>query len=48
MAYPGSKGWYVQKLKDLGVNRHPTERKRIELYKMYVVRNLYLELTNKK
>lgn len=46
MAYQGSKGWYVQKLKELGINKHPVDRRKIELYKTYVLRNLYLEKTN--
>ncbi|MFB6466159.1 DUF2639 domain-containing protein [Cytobacillus sp. Hz8] len=36
MAYPGSKGWYVQKLKELGVSKHPVDRKKLELYKTYI------------
>ncbi|TKC19566.1 DUF2639 domain-containing protein [Robertmurraya kyonggiensis] len=48
MAYQGSKGWYVQKLKELGVHYHPVERKKLETYKSYVLRNLYLEIIEKK
>ncbi|WP_173391077.1 DUF2639 domain-containing protein [Robertmurraya massiliosenegalensis] len=48
VAYQGSKGWYVQKLKELGVHYHPVERKKLELYKAYVLRNIYLQLTEKK
>ncbi|MEQ2529706.1 DUF2639 domain-containing protein [Robertmurraya yapensis] len=48
MAYQGSKGWYVQKLKELGVYYHPVERKKLETYKSYVLRNLYLEIIEKK
>lgn len=43
MAYPGSKGYYVQKLKEKGIRRHPTEHKKLENYKTFVVRNLYFE-----
>lgn len=48
VAYQGSKGWYVQKLKGLGVHYHPVDRKKLEQYKAYVLRNLYLELLAKK
>lgn len=43
MAFKGSKGWYVQELKKLGINKHPIDQRKIELYKTYLVRNLYLE-----
>jgi hypothetical protein len=46
MAYPGSKGWYIQKLKELGIRSHPTERKKLELYKTHILRNLYMEISN--
>lgn len=48
VAYQGSKGWYIQKLKELGVRYHPVDRRKLELYKAYVLRNLYLEMTEKK
>lgn len=48
VAYQGSKGWYVQKLKELGINYHPVDRKKLEQYKTYVLRNLYLEVLAKK
>jgi hypothetical protein len=41
MAYIGSKGWYVAKLKEQGIRRHPIERKKLELYKTYILRKLY-------
>lgn len=44
MAYIGSKGWYVQQLKNMGVTRHPTEKKKLELFKTHVIRSLYLEV----
>ncbi|MDQ0155073.1 YflJ family protein [Robertmurraya andreesenii] len=47
MAYQGSKGWYVQKLRELGVRYHPIDRRKLELYKTYVLRNLYLETIKK-
>ncbi|MGG3470109.1 YflJ family protein [Neobacillus pocheonensis] len=43
MAYQGSKGWYVQELKKIGITKHPVERRKIELYKTFILRNLYLE-----
>lgn len=46
MAYQGSKGWYVQELKKLGISKHPVEHKKIELYKTYVIRNLYVQYTS--
>lgn len=48
LAYQGSKGWYVQELKKLGVNYHPVERRKLELYKEFVLRNLYFQLTEKE
>lgn len=47
MAYQGSKGWYIQKLKELGVRYHPVDRRKLELYKAYILRNLYLEMTER-
>ena len=41
MAYVGSKGWYVAKLKESGMRRHPIARRKLELYKTYVLRKLY-------
>ncbi|HYK71510.1 MAG TPA: YflJ family protein [Pseudoneobacillus sp.] len=46
MAYQGSKGWYVQELKKLGISKHPVEHRKIELYKTYVIRNLYVQYTS--
>lgn len=48
MAYPGSKGWYISKLKEKGITKHPVELKKLELYKTFVVRNLYLDSIDKK
>lgn len=45
MAYYGSKGWYVNKLREIGLTRHPIERKKLKLYKTFVLRNLYESLT---
>jgi hypothetical protein len=48
MAYQGSKGWYIQQLKHAGITKHPIEHRKIELYKTYIVRNLYLEIVFKQ
>lgn len=48
MSYIGSKGWYVAKLKELGVTKHPIERRKLELYKTYVLRQLYEQTSEKK
>ncbi|RHW42245.1 DUF2639 domain-containing protein [Neobacillus notoginsengisoli] len=48
MAHIGSKGWYIMRLKEMGIKKHPVGLKKLELYKTWVVRNLYLEkLTTK-
>jgi hypothetical protein len=47
VAYQGSKGWYIQRLKELGINKHPVDRRKIELYKTYIVRKLYIEALKK-
>ncbi|RST59916.1 DUF2639 domain-containing protein [Siminovitchia terrae] len=39
-----SKGWYIAKLKERGIRFHPEKKKKLELFKIYVVRNLYNEL----
>jgi hypothetical protein len=44
MAYEGSKGWYIHELKKIGVTKHPVEKRKLELYKTFVVRNLYLDM----
>lgn len=48
MAFKGSKGWYIQKLKEAGIRKHPVDLRKIELYKTYVVRNLYLDILKKE
>ncbi|WP_455662905.1 YflJ family protein [Pradoshia sp.] len=48
MAYIGSKGWYVVKLRELGVTKHPIERRKLELYKTYILRQLYEQVREKK
>lgn len=47
MAYEGTKDWYIQELKKIGVTKHPVEKRKLELYKTFVVRNLYLEMKKK-
>lgn len=46
VAYQGTKGWYIMKLKEMGMTHHPVDRRKLELYKTYVVRNLYLDQIN--
>ncbi|MBM7692507.1 hypothetical protein JOC77_001937 [Peribacillus deserti] len=48
MAYTYSKGWFIQQLKEMGVSKHPVERKKLELYRTHILRNLYSELGEKK
>ncbi|RST73136.1 DUF2639 domain-containing protein [Siminovitchia acidinfaciens] len=43
MVYIYSKGWYIARLKEKGIRFHPETKKKLELYKIYVVRNLYNE-----
>lgn len=43
MAFKGSKGWYVQQLKQMGITKHPVELKKLELFKTFILRNLYFE-----
>jgi len=47
MAYEGSKGWYIKELKKIGITKHPIEKRKLELYKTFVVRSLFFELTRK-
>ncbi|MDM5212165.1 DUF2639 domain-containing protein [Peribacillus sp. RS7] len=41
MAYEYSKGWFIQQLKAAGINYHPIEKKKLELYKTHILRRLY-------
>ncbi|RFU65409.1 YflJ family protein [Peribacillus glennii] len=41
MAHIYSKGWFIQRLVEAGITRHPLERRKLQLYKTYVLRNLY-------
>lgn len=47
MAYQYSKGWFIQQLKQKGIFKHPIERKKLELYKTSIIRNLYFEYYDK-
>ncbi|MGO4886864.1 DUF2639 domain-containing protein [Anaerobacillus sp. MEB173] len=46
MSHVGSKGWYVAKLKDLGIRKHKGYY--IERFKTFELANLYAEKINKK
>ncbi|PLS17078.1 DUF2639 domain-containing protein [Bacillus sp. M6-12] len=48
MAYQYSKGWFIQQLKAVGITKHPIERRKLESYKTYILRNLYAEKIEKK
>ncbi|MDQ0273707.1 DUF2639 domain-containing protein [Cytobacillus purgationiresistens] len=48
MAYQGSKGWYIAKLKEWGIAKHPIELRKLELYKTYVIRKIYMDVKDKK
>jgi hypothetical protein len=41
MAFKGSKGWYVQELKKVGITRHPVELRKLETYKTSIIRSIY-------
>jgi hypothetical protein len=43
MVHIYSKGWFIQQLKNQGITKHPIERRKLELYKTYVLRNLYTQ-----
>lgn len=43
-----SKGWYIARLKEKGIHTHPLFKKKLESYKTYVVRNLYIEHVEEK
>ncbi|WP_110927832.1 YflJ family protein [Bacillus massiliglaciei] len=44
MAYLYTKGWFIRELKARGITKHPIEGKKLELYKMHVLRNLYAQI----
>ncbi|GGE75917.1 YflJ family protein [Priestia taiwanensis] len=41
MAFKGSKGWYIQELKKVGITRHPIELRKLETYKTSIIRSIY-------
>ncbi|MCA1063024.1 YflJ family protein [Rossellomorea sp. AcN35-11] len=47
MAYQFSKGWYLRELKKMGINYHPQDKRKLENYKTYVVRNLYFQMVDR-
>ncbi|MGM9926861.1 MAG: DUF2639 domain-containing protein [Bacillus sp. (in: firmicutes)] len=47
MAYNHSKGWYVSQLKNIGITKHPIELKKLELYKTFVLRQMYYRKVQK-
>lgn len=44
MAYIGSKGYFISKLKEKGIRRHPVELRKLESYKTAILRNLYFDV----
>ena len=44
MAYQGSKGWYIARLKEEGIFKHPIDLLKLELYKTFEVRKIYLDV----
>ncbi|MBU8907988.1 YflJ family protein [Desertibacillus haloalkaliphilus] len=44
MAHIGSKGWYVERLKEEGIRYH--QGKKLERYKTHVLANLYAKQTS--
>ncbi|MGN1402011.1 MAG: DUF2639 domain-containing protein [Bacillus sp. (in: firmicutes)] len=44
MAYKHSKGWYISQLREKGITKHPTELKKLKLYKTFEVRKLYFSV----
>jgi hypothetical protein len=47
VAFKYSKGWFIKQLKEQGITKHPVDRKKLELYKTYIIRNLYSQLIEK-
>ncbi|WP_210365118.1 DUF2639 domain-containing protein [Bacillus sp. REN3] len=43
MAYKGSKGWYINELKKAGITKHPVGKRKLELYKTYIIRKIYYD-----
>lgn len=48
LAYRYSKGWYISRLKEMGISHHPVKHNKLELYKIYILRNLYNDMMDKK
>lgn len=48
MAYQGSKGWYIARLKEEGIFKHPIDLRKLELYKTFEVRKIYLDVIASK
>ena len=48
MAYFGSKGWFVQQLKQQGIHYHPIDKRKLEKYRASTLRQLYWKLTEEK
>ncbi|PLT34997.1 YflJ family protein [Bacillus sp. V5-8f] len=48
MAHIYSKGWFIQRLTEAGITMHPVERRKLQLYKTYVLRNLYKDIIESK
>jgi hypothetical protein len=44
VAFTYSKGWFIKELKEMGISKHPIERKKLELYRIHILRNLYHEM----
>ena len=44
MAYIGTKGYFIAKLKEKGIRKHPVELRKLESYKTAIVRNLYFDV----
>lgn len=47
MAYAGSKGWYVQELRKMGITKHPVDKRKLESHKTFELRNLYFEIKSR-
>lgn len=48
MAFKHSKGWYISELRSIGITKHPIERKKLKLYKTFIVRKIYFDHFTKK
>jgi hypothetical protein len=43
VAFAGSKGWYIKKLRGAGITKHPIDKKKLELHKTFVIKKIYEE-----